>query len=415
MYYFNWLYLLELAIAIGVVVILLLLVFSHTIAILCARAYFYKKVTFEPAAVEAGLPGVSIIKPLVGIDKNVYMNLETYFTLDYPRYELLFCLESADDAVNMVVDTLMQKYPKVDARVFTTPVRYNVNPKINNMMQGYQAAKYDLVMISDSGVKMRPEALTDMVWCMSQKDVGIVHQMPFIDQRPGFRNLAHSAYFGCSHAKFYIAAYCLGINCCTGMSCLLRKPVIDKLPGGLAYFGRYLAEDFFLAQHFIANGYKLALSHLPALQDGSGEISGLRRRLIRWLQLRTAMVPHLVVLEMVSECLVSAVMGAWALAFFLPGIVNPAVYFLTHCLVWLLADYAMLCSCLDPAEPHMFNRLAFLFAWLLWIGTQPVTLLRSLFHSEIVWRDKRFRLQWGGSTLELPALPINLSAVRQSV
>ncbi|PAA54005.1 hypothetical protein BOX15_Mlig021767g2 [Macrostomum lignano] len=413
--YYNWVYFVQLAIVAGVMVILFLLVFSHTMAIIFARSHFYKKVAFEPAAVEAGLPGVSIIKPLVGIDKNVYSNLETYFRLDYPRYELLFCLESADDAVTMVVDTLMQKYPKVDTRVFTSPVRHNVNPKINNMMQGYSAAKYDLVMVSDSGVKMRPEALMDMVWCMSQKDIGIVHQMPFIEQRPGFRNLAHSTHFGCTHAKFYISAHCLGINCCTGMSCLLRKPIIDKKPGGLAYFGRYLAEDFFVAQHFIDNGYKMTLSHYPALQDGSGEVRGLRRRLIRWLQLRVAMVPQLVVLEMLAECLVSGAMGAWAFAFLLPSLVNPIVYLLTHCLIWLLADYTLLCSCLDPAEPLMFSRLAFMFTWLFSIGTQPITVVRSLFHSEIVWRDKRFRLQWGGNTVELPGLPVNLSAAKQAV
>jgi len=48
----------------------------------------------------------------------------------------------------------------------------------------------------------------------------------------------------------YLDADLFHINCATGMSCLMRKIVIDE-GGGLKEFGQYLAEDYFLAQLFL--------------------------------------------------------------------------------------------------------------------------------------------------------------------
>lgn len=54
-------------------------------------------------------------------------------------------------------------------------------------------------------------------------------------------------YFGTHHGKMYLTANFLGMNCASGMSTLFRKDIIDEA-GGLASFGKYLAEDYMLAQ-----------------------------------------------------------------------------------------------------------------------------------------------------------------------
>lgn len=108
----------------------------------------------------------------MGVDQNLFSNLESFFTLNYPKvcffsialivscnpyfllqYELLFCVEDDTDPVIMLVNSLIEKYPKVDAKVFIGGSDVGVNPKINNMHKAYEAASYEFVLISDSGIR----------------------------------------------------------------------------------------------------------------------------------------------------------------------------------------------------------------------------------------------------------------------
>src|SRR5580658_196507 len=42
-------------------------------------------------------PPVTIFKPLKGLDEELDQNLRSFFQLDYPSYQLLFCVADADD------------------------------------------------------------------------------------------------------------------------------------------------------------------------------------------------------------------------------------------------------------------------------------------------------------------------------
>jgi ceramide glucosyltransferase len=71
------------------------------------------------------------------------------------QFELLFCIHDDKDASIMCVRKLIEKYPNVDATIFVGGKKIGINPKINNMYPGYQAAKYDYVLISDSGIRSK--------------------------------------------------------------------------------------------------------------------------------------------------------------------------------------------------------------------------------------------------------------------
>lgn len=69
----------------------------------------------EPGAAE----GVSILRPLKGLDPNMYENLETSFLQAYPKFEIIFSAADEDDQALTVVRELIAKYPHIDAQIIT--------------------------------------------------------------------------------------------------------------------------------------------------------------------------------------------------------------------------------------------------------------------------------------------------------
>nr|CAD7452363.1 unnamed protein product [Timema tahoe] len=330
------------------------------LTILCQvsrRWKLHKKMT--PLSPEAPYPGVSILKPLMGVDPNLFTNLESFFTMNYPLFEVLLCVEDESDPAIMLVRSLMKKYPNVDSRLFTGGASVGVNPKINNMYPGYMAAKYDMLLISDSGIRMKEDTLLDMVLHMTEF-IGLVHQMPFTCDRKGFAATLEKIYFGTAQARIYLSADFLGIICHTGMSTLMRKSLIDDV-GGLAKFGCYLAEDFFFAKSLTNRGWKMRISSQPAWQNsGLCEISSFQARLTRWAKLRVAMVPFTIILEPLSECMVLGAFASWAVSFLFNW--DPLSFYLVHILLWFICDWILISIVQNGSLP--FNKFDFVVGWL---------------------------------------------------
>ncbi|MGH0180559.1 UNVERIFIED_CONTAM: hypothetical protein FKN15_016718 [Acipenser sinensis] len=244
---------------------------------LCRRLHLNKKASDKQPY--SKLAGVSLLKPLKGVDPNLISNLETFFELDYPRsvnhYSTLLpcrCIDT-DVLIFAIASSNLTFY-------FTGGKKVGINPKINNLMPGYEVAKYDLVWICDSGIRVKPDTLTDMANQMTEK-VGLVHGLPYVADRQGFAATLEQVYFGTSHPRSYISANVTGIKCVTGMSCLMRKDVLDQA-GGLIAFAQYIAEDYFMAKAIADRGWKFSMATQVAMQNsGSYSISQFQSRMIR--------------------------------------------------------------------------------------------------------------------------------------
>lgn len=368
--------------------------FLHILAITYGKWKLNRKLT--PTVPLEELPGVTILKPVVGVDPHLYENLETFFNIKYPQFEIIFCIQDEMDSAIMVIQSLVQKYPDVDSKIFIGGKHVGANPKVNNMAIGYEAAKYDLILVSDSGIKVKEDTVLDMVLTMTE-NVGLVHQMPYASTRRGFSSHMEKIYFGTQHAKMYLTANFFNINCATGMSCLMRKNIIDEA-GGLKHFAQYLAEDFFLAEMFLKKGYKLRISSQTAQQNaGTYSVPQLHKRLTRWCKLRTAMTPATIFFEPFSQCFMQGCLNAWSMSYLFNF--TGSVVFLVHVLVWFLFDYIQIK--VIEGGPLPFSKFDFLVGWVINEVTYPGVILRSHFNPKIVWRNHNFKLKWGGFVEEL--------------
>ena len=97
------------------------------------------------------------MQPLCGVETFSRETLRSIFALDYPDYEIIFCLASADDPIAPLVRGAIDAHPERPARLLIGDDRVSANPKLNNVVKGWKAARYDWVIIADSNVLMPPD------------------------------------------------------------------------------------------------------------------------------------------------------------------------------------------------------------------------------------------------------------------
>ena len=129
----------------------------------------------------ADLPPVSLVRPLCGIDNFATDTLRSTFELNHPHCEILFCVASAKDPVIPLIETLMAEQPAADARLLVGDERVSNNPKLNNVLKGWRAARYEWIVLADSNVLMPPDYL-ERLFASWRADTGLVASPPIGSQ-----------------------------------------------------------------------------------------------------------------------------------------------------------------------------------------------------------------------------------------
>ena len=126
------------------------------------------------AAASATPPPVTVFKPLKGLDEELEENLRSFFRLDYPVYQLIFGVADEHDPAIEVVRSLMAEFPEHDARLVVGCPAFGLNPKVANLASMDRYRKHDVILISDSNVRVRPSYLRETACYLTEPGVGLV-------------------------------------------------------------------------------------------------------------------------------------------------------------------------------------------------------------------------------------------------
>src|SRR4051812_40872598 len=108
-------------------------------------------------------PRVTILKPLAGADDDLAENLESIARLDHPSFEILLGVASVRDPAFAVARAFVERHRRVHARLVLTDREAAINPKVAQLIALERHATGEVVVISDSNVRVSPRYLSDLL------------------------------------------------------------------------------------------------------------------------------------------------------------------------------------------------------------------------------------------------------------
>jgi ceramide glucosyltransferase len=255
----------------------------YLLSLYCTIEYF-RALRKLPPRDDSFAPPVSILKPVRGVDSGAYENFASYCRLDYPEYELVFAMADPDDPVIPVIEKLQRDFPDRSIRFVTDVPRVGENNKVNSLCRLVKEARYDLLVMTDSDVRVPRDYLREVV-------------APFGDRRVG----AVTSFYRCAGGGTLAADLdMLGMCMDSVPSALVARRLEGKVQfafgwtmattkerlaeiGGWEAMANHHSDDFELGNRIAAQGHRVELMYEPVWMVFPQErFSDFLRHEMRW-------------------------------------------------------------------------------------------------------------------------------------
>lgn len=264
-----------------------------------------------PCPVPQDAPRVTLLRPFKGLEYRLEDTLGSSLALDYPDYQVLFCVDDADDPAVPLVRRLIAAHPEVDAQLLIGRDPVSGNPKINNLIKGWRAADGEYVAMADSNIILPPDYISQLLARWDGQTGLVTSPAAGVDPQ-GFGAALECAFLNGYQARWQMAADQAGLGYAQGKTLFWKRAFLEAA-GGPAVLGDSIAEDAASTKLVRAAGLKVHLAHRPFPQPvGHRSVATVWKRQLRWAIIRRVAFPGL----FLAEPLTSA---AVPLAFFAIG------------------------------------------------------------------------------------------------
>jgi len=200
-------------------------------------------------------PPVSILKPLKGTDPEMYESLRSHCLQNYPEYEILFGVKDANDPASEMVERLKAEFPQRLIRLVICPENLGANTKVSNLAQMLPGARYELLIVNDSDIRVETDYLRRITAPLGDPKVGMVTCLYRGVPAGTLGSRLESMGIGTDFSAGVLVARQVegGIRFGLGSTLGFRRHDLEAI-GGFQAFVDYLADDYEIGRRIAALG-----------------------------------------------------------------------------------------------------------------------------------------------------------------
>jgi ceramide glucosyltransferase len=211
-------------------------------------------------------PPVSILKPVKGLDPEMYESFASHCRQDYPGdYEIIFAAANAEDPAVEAIERLQREFPERSIRLVLCPETLGTNGKVSSLVQALPHARFDHIVISDSDIFVSPRYLrrimAGFVSANLQKRVGMVTALYRGKAYRTIPSRMEALGIATDFAPNVLTARLLegGTHFGLGSTLAVTREALEAI-GGLLPLADYVADDYHLGARIDAAGFDVVLS-----------------------------------------------------------------------------------------------------------------------------------------------------------
>ncbi len=328
---------------------------------------------------------ISILKPLAGVDDGLEENLRTFFEQKYPDFEILFAVRNSDDPAIAVAERLRARYPAVPSRLIVTGEPPYPNAKVYSLDRMLAAACHDLLVMSDSDIRVTPDMLAVIAAEFQNPKLGLA-TCPY-RAVPGrsFWNTLEAVGLNTEFIGGVLVARMLdGMKFALGPTIAARRATLLGI-GGFDAVKDFLAEDFVIGNLAAARGDGVILSsYVIEHRIGAQTLSANLRHRLRWNRSTRRSRPAGYVGQLFTNPLPLALLLWAARPEWWPA--AAATLILRAAAACATAGYVLR----DPLTARLFFLVPLqdLLSFAMWLA--------GFFGNTILWRGRKYYLQADG-------------------
>ena len=366
---------------------------TFVIAVILAPAWAYlvgtavAAVRFARRATPSGPepPPVSLLKPLHGAEPGLYENLRSFAQQDYPVVQMVLGVNDANDGALPVAQALIRDLPASDiALVLDPPVRGS-NLKVANIENMLAAARHDILVISDSDMRVDRRYLGAVTAPLHDPRTGLVTCLYEGVSTGGIWSELGALHINFGFLPSALVAAELGIgHGCFGATIAVRRETLERI-GGLARLRDELADDRRIGDAVRAQGLAVLLSrYVVEARVSEPSFTSLWQHELRWARTVRAITPAGFAGSVLTHPVALAALAAAASRF---GLTSAILLVISCLLRWA--------SALIIAGALAFTTAGL---WLLPVrdALSFAVFIVSFFGRRVFWRGQLFQIEPSG-------------------